>query len=360
MELLDAVRENDLDTVNRLLLNPRVNVNVTYPNGTTPLILAANNGNTDIGLALIRRGADINKVDNKGATPLFKAVISGNKDFVTLLLEQPDIDVNAQLTDETDVGQTALSGSFYTNADLELIQMLLESGANPNLGSLDETPFYNALSDGKFELAQLLVDYGADVNAYVRGMFPALSLLVRRDNNIDKVKYLLTLPQLDIDKPATAGRTALMDAVSWPGHGPNMAKLLIGAGADPTIKDTNGETALQRVKGDNKNELNLLIDAERRWHAAELKAAQDLKKKFVIARRLRQGVETTAGSRLELSERHLSEGIVRRAEYDNLCMGLQSNLNKPGVVALAKSLKIPTSNLTKTQLCKEIAGKLIL
>jgi len=40
-------------------------------------------------------------------------------------------------------------------------------------------------------------------------------------------------------------------------------------------------------------------------------------------------------------------------------MSIQSNLMKPGVVALAKSLRIETANKTKNQLCGEIAKQII-
>ena len=80
----------------------------------------------------------------------------------------------------------------------------------------------------------------------------------------------------------------------------------------------------------------------------------------MIARRLRMGVDTSEGSRLELPQRQLAEGIVRNSEYSNLCMDLQSNLTKPGVIALAKSLNIKTTGQTKSQLCNEIAKRLTI
>jgi ankyrin repeat protein len=47
----------------------------------------------------------------------------------------------------------------------ELIKMLLEYGANPNInGPLNYSPLYHAVCHNDFEIVKLLVDKGADVN----------------------------------------------------------------------------------------------------------------------------------------------------------------------------------------------------
>jgi ankyrin repeat protein len=93
MELIEAVRENNLDSVNRLLLNPRIKVDQDE-NEDTPLLVAAETGNVDIGLRLIQAGANINQRNYNGETPLMVAVLKENKDFVILLLEQQTIAVD--------------------------------------------------------------------------------------------------------------------------------------------------------------------------------------------------------------------------------------------------------------------------
>jgi hypothetical protein len=140
---------------------------------------------------------------------------------------------------------------------------------------------------------------------------------------------------------------------------------LLDAGADPLIKDNLGRTALDysrivsRGQDISAKEIRL-TQAMADWTSRKDMAVSDLNKKFLVARRLRQGTQTTTGSSLQLPSRDLTEGITRKAEYDNLCMGLQNNLNKPGVIALARSLRIPTSNQTKLQLCSEIAKRLTI
>ncbi|NTV13312.1 MAG: hypothetical protein HGA96_05190 [Desulfobulbaceae bacterium] len=53
----------------------------------TPLILAAELGNTVFAEKFIKHGADVNHVTPKGDTPLLLAILSGNLEMVTLLVE---------------------------------------------------------------------------------------------------------------------------------------------------------------------------------------------------------------------------------------------------------------------------------
>jgi ankyrin repeat protein len=365
MELSQAVRDNDLDSVNRLLLNPKVDVNQTNVNGATPLIMAAITGNVEIGNKLIERGANINHAARLGQTPLILAVQQNRKDFVILLLEQPNININAVNIDEMG-GATALminvSSITRDRQDItDFAELLLESGADPNIPDAQgNTPLTMAVIHVYLELIKLLVKYGADVN-WKNDVGKNLLMTAAIYPNV--FSYLLTIPQLDIDATNNNGNTTLIYLVQQGLFLGQQVPELLAAGADPLIKNKSGFTARQYIGPafSNADITKMLSDAEAIWRTAEVKALQDLQKKFMVARRLRQGVTTTAGSRLELPQRQLSESIIRKAEYSNLCLGLQSNLNKPGVIALAKSLNIKTTtNQTKRQLCNEISKLLII
>jgi hypothetical protein len=125
---------------------------------------------------------------------------------------------------------------------------------------------------------------------------------------------------------------------------------LLEAGADPLVRSPEGKTARDYSK--DRRITEWLQDAEEIWLEATSNANRKLAGKFMVSRRLR--VNQT------LPVRQLGDGIIQRAEYDQICKGLQSNITKPGVVALAKSLKIQTTRQTKNQLCSEIAKRLII
>ena len=341
MDLSTAIIDNNMDRVNELLRDPNVDVNkLTY---IRPLIAAV--GNTELGQRLIDLGADINLTDTRGQTALMTAVTLNEVDFVILLLEQDNIDTNIQ----DNAGYTALTLALLQRTiNIELVEMLLQSGANPNLhGPKTSTALQYSLRN--IDAVKLLLSHGVDVNQQDdSGTTALISATAPYFDTEELLKLLLPVKGIDLDAVDDNGTTALMYAVLR--GKPEYVQTLLEAGADPLIKDNDGKIASQLfIK--NVKVKQMLKDAETTWLANESKAKRDLQQKFMISQRLR--TDQT------LPQRQLGDYIIRRSEYDNLCTGLQSNLNKPGVVALAKSLNIKTANKTKLELCGEIADILI-
>jgi len=80
-----------------LLLDRGANVDVRAVEGTTPLMVAAQNGCTDAAAYLLQRGADPDARDNRGFTALHRAAEVGFEEIVRLLLDHgADAGVNAQ------------------------------------------------------------------------------------------------------------------------------------------------------------------------------------------------------------------------------------------------------------------------
>ena len=358
MELIEAVRENNLDLVNQLLLNRQIDVNSTGNGETTALLVAAEMGYVEIGQRLIDSGANVNRGrPETNYTPLMAAAEKYHNNFVVLLLEQEGIDVNAV---DTTVGNTALFGAITSFANalpqwrrpvaFEIIEMLLGSGADPNIINLNnQNALCYAIYGDDVDIVRLLVANGADINQRIYGRDKFTSLILAVDRERPKVtNYLLTLPNIEVDAVTGDGLTSLMIAAQF-GYR-SIVMQLIEAGADPLVRSLEGKTAREYSYDPIISEL--LQGSEDIWRTAQDDANQRFLQKLMVSRRLRTN-ET-------LPVRQLGDGIIQRVEYDQLCMGLQSNLTKPGVVALAKSLKIQTTRQTKLQLCREISKLLII
>ncbi len=98
-----AVLQGDLKTVQQHI-KAGSDLNEKEPNGgSSPLIIAAVFGKTDVALALIEAGADVNLINNEGSTALHSAAFFCRIDIVEKLLAN-DADKNIQ----NNTGSTAL------------------------------------------------------------------------------------------------------------------------------------------------------------------------------------------------------------------------------------------------------------
>ena len=149
---------------------------------------------------LIYRGMDPNTPTEKGEPALVFAVRSGAPKTVAYLLKQPSIQIDAtNMADET-----ALMLAANAN-DLASANLLIEAGASVNRPKW--TPLHYAASKGHTAMMRLLIEN----DAY-------------------------------IDAESPNGTTPLMMAAYY--ASPNAVKLMLEEGADPLLKNQDGQTAL--------------------------------------------------------------------------------------------------------------------
>lgn len=153
-QLMAAVNNDDLATIQQLIQSG-VEIDQRYPmvNGFndhhTPLLVACRDGHTEIAVALLKAGADVNAVEPVfGAVPLHKAVYNGHADITQILVEQPGINLNYQGATN---GYTALHDSLWHGYD-QCAEILINVGANLELRG----------HDGKMPLDIATEVFGAD------------------------------------------------------------------------------------------------------------------------------------------------------------------------------------------------------
>lgn len=154
------VVQNHPEVVN-LFLEAGMDPNVVEEDKAA-LLEACRRGYTEIGLALIEAGADVDARDSYGVSCLMFSAITGSNDLILKLIEK-GANVNAQ----DNYGRTALIEALTTENDIDLksFQALIDAGADVNVrieGGL--TPLMLA-ADGNAEILRILIDAGADPNA---------------------------------------------------------------------------------------------------------------------------------------------------------------------------------------------------
>ncbi len=141
---------------------------------------------------------------------------------------------------------------------LEMAELLLDKGAEVNAKDKDDrTALMLAAEDGKADVVKLLLNRGANANSQTRDGITALMLAVGK-GHYDAVKALLER-QADVNAKDKDGQTALMEA-AWKRHS-QIVKLLIDKGAEVNAKTTKGWTPLHSAAaGGHPEIIKLLLD----------------------------------------------------------------------------------------------------
>jgi len=248
--LLFAIREGNLDAA-KLLLDSGADIHWSSGNRTSPLVIALLNGQVGIATYLLDRGADPNAADAYGRAALFAAVDLRNFNharfadipydgldpllLIKALLKK-GADPNARAETIPYNGLYVFDGSWINfdgqtsfvraalAGDIEVMRLLLDNGANPNIATVEGTTAlmassgmnwvinqtYNHGEAAYLEAIKLCLQQGADINAANSFGFTALHAAASR--GWESVIQLLVDSGARMDAKDIAGRTPLVFA----------------------------------------------------------------------------------------------------------------------------------------------------
>ncbi|XP_037401853.1 poly [ADP-ribose] polymerase tankyrase-1 isoform X1 [Pygocentrus nattereri] len=302
--LLEAAKAGDLDTVKQLCSPQNVNCRDLEGRHSTPLHFAAGYNRVAVVEYLLHHGADVHAKDKGGLVPLHNACSYGHYEVAELLVRHGASVNVADLWKFTPLHEAAAKGKY------EICKLLLKHGADPTKKNRDgntpldmvkegdtdiqdllrgdaalldaakkgclarvqklcspenincrdtqgrnSTPLHLAAGYNNLEVAEYLLEHGADVNAQDKGGLIPLhnaasyghvdiaALLIKYNTCVNATDKWAFTP---LHEAAQKGRTQL-------------CALLLAHGADPTMKNQEGQTPLDLATADDIRAL--LIDA---------------------------------------------------------------------------------------------------
>ncbi len=221
--LLTAIVSHDLPAA-ELLLEHGATVDTTGEAGSTPLMMAAGYGYTTLVTRLLEHGASISRQDGDGNDALDHAALGAR---FTHGISAAACGEELRVQNEAEVDSLATC------------RLLLQRGANVHhVDASGSTPLIIAARVGEPENVRLLLEHGADVNARNdEGHTPLISALLP---TVEKVRLTFSPTTVEARQRTIECITPLFEKLS---QIEQTVRLLLEAGADPTLRDASGRSA---------------------------------------------------------------------------------------------------------------------
>jgi len=299
-ELFQAIRRGEISAIRKVLDRDPKLIGTVDENGSTPLILAAYWAGAAEVKELLARGADPNAKNDSGVAALIPA--TDNLESTRMLVE-----AGAEVNARTEAGDTALIVAAQRAGGARVVEYLLDKGANLKTATNDgATALHRAAECGDVDVLKLLVDKGADVDAQRKNPFGGQSPLASAVvfGHGAAVRYLLSkgakanIGDAGLSRAVFQGNVEIVKALleagvevknrgnqAFPGFGgfepilalacfsynadPQIVRMLLDRGADPTAKSQQGQTPLELARERGYEDVGrLLVQAIEKKQAA--------------------------------------------------------------------------------------------
>ena len=252
-ELVKCVQSNNLAELRRLLTSD-IDINQLHYDYQTALMIAAQYERVEFVKELIKAGADVNKGNTRNWTALIFAIQRGNAEIVQFLVDaKADVNVLEQTFGYSPLMWAGLEGN------LKIINTLLDAGANLHQkDKYGNTAFLLSAQGGKPEAIKKFLSLGFDANA--ADEHGGRTALIAAARSPEALKVLIEAGAKVNARQKVLSMTALFVAAQN-GYTESV-RVLIEAGADVTIPNSDGVTPLNRaIVGNHKEVIELLKKA---------------------------------------------------------------------------------------------------
>lgn len=200
LKLFEYIDKNDLDNFKKLVEDGAdIEVYNDEWNKCTPLNHACREEKVEFVKYLIEKGANVNSIGRMDMSCIFDALTTGNLELVKILVNNgADInhkvqgesllsfalshgfeyvkffrDLGLSVTDIDNEGKTPLGRAIDYNRSTEIIKFLIDNGADVNRkesyenlddGDNEMTPLIASIRNGDYNIANYLIEKGADIS----------------------------------------------------------------------------------------------------------------------------------------------------------------------------------------------------
>lgn len=149
------------------------------------------------------------------------------------------------------------------NNDARVARVLIDAGADVNAkDGIQDSAFLYAGAEGLDEILKMTIDAGADVKSTNR--YGGTALIPASEHGRVSTIRILIAAGVPVDHVNDLGWTAMHEAIILNDGGPDQVKavrLLLEAGADPSITENGGLTARELAEQKGYDEIVAVIDA---------------------------------------------------------------------------------------------------